>query len=333
MEEWRNHPDNPRNTPKISPEENQRLLDEALAAGQKWDVQERINARRLADLNAECGGGLGKIQAPAKFDAAIPNPRCQAGAGAFGTYFVHPSEKYGIKVFRNEDEDADPGWEFDRLGAAHQAGVNVPEPLAINYTKDGTYTLTLRHMKGYREIADVYGTSADLSKAPLIIRLKLAREFRKLHTEGIAHGDIHGGNFMVNEKAKRVALVDFGFSTQIDDAPHRIHNKDGVENLMADLGRLPEYFGLRSFTRDYQGVLSNIATQAKDYNRSWDKYELAIKRYYDVLEAELLDADRRPRSRFVSGADQPRIPGITRAVLTANANTFQRGVMEQFAQQ
>jgi hypothetical protein len=56
MEEWRRHPDNPRNTPKISPEENQRLLDEALAAGQKWDVQERINARRLADLNAECGG-------------------------------------------------------------------------------------------------------------------------------------------------------------------------------------------------------------------------------------------------------------------------------------
>ena len=52
MEEWRNHPDNPRNTPKISPEENQRIIDEALAAGQKWDVQERINARRLADLNA-----------------------------------------------------------------------------------------------------------------------------------------------------------------------------------------------------------------------------------------------------------------------------------------
>ncbi len=56
MEEWRRHPDNPRNTPKISPEANQRLLDDALAAGQKWDVQERINARRLADLNAECGG-------------------------------------------------------------------------------------------------------------------------------------------------------------------------------------------------------------------------------------------------------------------------------------
>lgn len=327
MEEWRNHPENPRNTPKLSPEENQRIIDEALAAGQKWDVQERINARRLADLQAECGGGQGKIQAPAKFDAATPTPRCQAGAGAFGTYFVHTSEKYGIKLFRNEDEDVDPGWEFDRLGAAHRAGVNVPEPLAINYTKDGTHTLTLRHMKGYREIGDVYSTGG--FGIPRIVQLKIARQFRVLHTEGIAHGDIHGGNIMVHPRSKRVALVDFGYSTQIYDAPHRIHNRDGVRNLMGDLERLPEYLGLSSFTRNYRGVLSNIEKQALDYDRSWDKYERAIKRYYDVLEAELLDGERRSRSRFVSGADQPRIPGITRAVLTANANTFQKKVLEQ----
>lgn len=327
MEEWRNHPDNPRNTPKLSPEENQRIIDEALAAGQKWDVQERINAHRLADLQAECGGGLGKIQAPAKFDAATPNPRCQAGAGAFGTYFVHTSEKYGIKLFRNEDEDVDPGWEFDRLGAAHRAGVNVPEPLAINYTKDGTHTLTLRHMKGYREIGDVYSTGG--FGLPRIVQLKIARQFRTLHTEGIAHGDIHGGNILVHPRSKRVALVDFGYSTQIYDAPHRIHNRDGVRNLMGDLERLPEFLGLSSFSHDYRGVLSNITKQALDYDRSWDKYERAIKRYYDVLEAELLDGERRSRSRFVSGADQPRIPGITRAILTANANTFQLGVLEQ----
>ncbi len=327
MDEWRRHPENPRNTPKLSPEENQRIVDEALAAGQKWDVQERINARRLADLQAECGGGLGKIQAPAKFDAAVPTPRCQAGAGAFGTYFVHTSEKYGVKVFRNEDKDADPGWEFDRLGAAHRAGVNVPEPLAINYTQGGTHTLTLRHMKGYREIGDVYSEGG--FGLPRIVQLKVAREYRTLHTEGIAHGDIHSGNIMVHPRSKRVGLVDFGYSTQIYDAPHRIHNRDGVANLMSDLKSLPSYLGLSSsFSRTYRGVLSNIETQAKNYDRSWEKYELAIKRYYDTLEAELLHEERRPRSRFVSGADQPRIPGLTRRILTANANTFQRGVME-----
>jgi hypothetical protein len=336
MEEWRNHPDNPRNKPKISQELGQKIEDEALAHGQKWDVQERINARRLAEIQAECGGVLGKIQAPAKFDAAIPTPRCQAGAGAFGTYFVHPSQDYGIKLFRNEDADADPGWEFDRIGKAHAAGVNVPEPLAINYTKDGTHTLRLRHLKGYSEIADLYAQGGKhLRNAPLIIQVKFAREFRKLHTEGLAHGDIHGGNFMVNPKSKRVAMVDFGFATQIDDDRHRIHYRDGVENLMYDLRRLPDYLGLpgrgSEFLERNRGVLANIQDQAADYNRSWDKFELGVKRYHDALEAELLWEDRLPRSRFISGADQPRIPGLTRRILTANVGSQKRRQMEVFA--
>lgn len=336
MEEWRNHPDNPRNTPKISPELGQKIEDEALAHGQKWDVQEKINARRLADLQAECGGGLGKIQAPAKFDAAIPTPRCQAGAGAFGTYFVHPSEKYGIKLFRSEDFDADPGWEFDRIGKAQAAGVNVPEPLAINYTKDGMHTLRLRHLKGYTEAAELYSHGGeDLRNAPLIIQVKLAREFRKLHTEGLAHGDIHGGNFMVNPKSKRVALVDFGYATQIDDVSHRIHNRDGVENLIHDLRRLPDYLGLPGrggeFLDRNKGVLANIQAQAEDYHRSWDKFELGIKRYHDALESELLWEDRLPRSRFISGVDQARIPGLTRRIVTANVGSQRRRQMEAFA--
>lgn len=49
MEEWRNSPDNPRNNPKISPEENQRIIDEILAHGHIWEVQEKINARRLVE--------------------------------------------------------------------------------------------------------------------------------------------------------------------------------------------------------------------------------------------------------------------------------------------
>ena len=50
MEEWRNSPDNPRNNPKLSPEENQRIIDETLAHGHIWEVQEKINARRLGRL-------------------------------------------------------------------------------------------------------------------------------------------------------------------------------------------------------------------------------------------------------------------------------------------
>jgi hypothetical protein len=55
MEEWVNSPESGRNKPTLTPEEAQRIADEAIAGGQIWDVQEKINARRF---QAECGGGL-----------------------------------------------------------------------------------------------------------------------------------------------------------------------------------------------------------------------------------------------------------------------------------
>lgn len=376
MEEWRKSPLSARNNPKLSPEKAQQIADEAITGGQKWDVQENINARRRAERNVECGGGLGKILAPVKFDAstdwyglstgamharakaavsgavgAVTNraarPRCQAGEGAFGTYFVHPSEKYGVKLFRNGDED-NVGFEFDMLDRARAAGVNSPEPLSMNATRDRdgeirAQTLVLSHMKGYKQLGDVYRSSyGRADTAPLITQIKIAREFRKLHTEGLAHGDIHAGNVMVNPVSKKPALVDFGYATNLD-SNHPGHGRSGIQNLMVDLDRLPEFFGLpdngHEFRVRYKGVLENIKTQATNWdngverNRAWDRFELGIKRYHDALEAELLRTDRRPRSRFISGADQPRIPGLTRRIVTANANTFQRGVMEQVGAQ
>lgn len=372
MEEWRKSPLSTRNNPKLSPEKAQQIADEAIAGGQKWDVQEKINARRQAELNNECGLGPGKTLAPAKFDAstdwyglstgamharvkaavsgavgAVTNraakPRCQAGEGAFGTYFVHPSEQYGVKLFRNGDED-DVGFEFDMLDRARAAGVNSPNPLSMNATRDRdgelrAQTLVLSHMKGYKQLGDVYRSSyGRADTAPLITQIKIAREFRKLHTEGLAHGDIHAGNVMVHPVSRKPALVDFGYATNLDSY-HPGHGRSGIQNLMQDLDRLPEFFGLpgngAEFRQRYKGVLVNIKIQATNWDKgverskSWDRFELGIKRYHDALEAELLWEDRRPRSRFISGADQPRIPDLTRRIVTANANTFQRGVMEQ----
>ena len=337
--ERRELPDSARNNQKLTPEQAQKIADEAIAGGQKWDVQEKINARRRA---MECGGGLGKIPAPAKFDAAVPNPRCQAGEGAFGTYFVHPSEKYGIKLYRNGDED-DVSWEYDRLDKAHGKGVNVPQPLGMNAVSDEygdvrAQTLILSHMKGYKTLdsvhPDAYGTAAS---APAIVRIKMLREFRKLHTEGLAHGDIHGGNIMVHPRSRKVAIIDFGYSTDINDYSHPVHSRNGVENLMSDLRRLPLMVGYsevdaKDFTGNrFKGVLDNIETQARDYDSSWEKFEIAVNRYHDALEADLLWGDRMPRSRFVSGADQPRIPGLTRRILTANLSSGHRVAMESFA--
>lgn len=339
MDEWRNSPQNPRNNPKLPPEKLQQISDEAIAGGQKWDVQEKINARRRTEIQAECGGGPGKIQAPTKFDAAVLNPRCQLGAGAFGTYFVHPSGEYGVKLLR---DDPTAEWEFDRLGKAHAAGVNVPEPLGINRTAKDTETLILTHMKGYTTLADAYPThNYNLSDAPSIVGLRTLREFRKLHMEGLAHGDIHGGNIMVQPRSKRVALIDFGYSTELGDYSNPLNQRSGVENLFIDLDGLPRYAGLNEndFRNAYQGVYENIRTQATEYvdrnsYESWDRYQIAIKRFHDALENDFLgQAGALPRSRFVRSIDQPRIPGLTRRILTAHANTKQREMMEGIVNQ
>jgi hypothetical protein len=49
-EEWRNSRQNAGNNPKLSPEQAQKIVDEAIAHAVVWDVQEKINARRLAEL-------------------------------------------------------------------------------------------------------------------------------------------------------------------------------------------------------------------------------------------------------------------------------------------
>lgn len=333
MEEWRKSPQNPRNTPKLSLDEAQTITDEAIAGGRVWKPQEEINARRLKELKAQCGGVLGKIQAPTKLDAWNP-ARCQLGEGAFGTYFVHPSNRYGVKVFRDPDTDVD--WEFDRLGKARAAGVNCPEPLSMNAVTDEygdvrAHTMVLSHMNGYDQAARTnlnrYGY--DLAQAPLIVRVKAAREFRKLHVEGLAHGDIHTGNILINPRSKKVAIVDFGFSTQIDDYYHPMHGRTGVENLMSDLRVLPDFLGIqgrdnRDFFDMYSGVLDNIELQANDYSRSWEKYELGVKRYHDVLENWILDDKKKPRSRLIQSITQPRIPGLDRRIVTALFNTNER---------
>ena len=107
------------------------------------------------------------------------------------------------------------------------------------------------------------------------------------------------------------------------------------------MARLPDFLGFSSrgadFLDRYKGVLENVEKQANELatyggRENEERFQIAVKRYHDALERELLWDDRMPRSRFVSGADQPRIPGITRRILTANANTMQLGYIEQLAQ-
>ena len=56
MDEWRNSPKSARNNPKLTPEQAQQITDEAIAHNHKWDVQEKINARRKDDIQTNREG-------------------------------------------------------------------------------------------------------------------------------------------------------------------------------------------------------------------------------------------------------------------------------------
>ncbi len=352
--EWRSNPNNLINKPRLSKNAIQKINKEAIENGEIWDIQTAINDRRKEALAIVCKakGFIGK--ALGGRGDAYQKPRSGCGEGAYGLYFVHPSKKYGVKKFKDEgyDNDVLVNDEYDNMGAARMGKVNAPEPLGLNNTKetyDGggqTYTLTMTHLNGYKPIADVYGGGRSLPDvgAPLIARLKVLREFKKLHLEGISHGDIHGGNVLINPRSKNVGIVDFGYSRTLQQLEHQITQRNGVENLADDLINLPRYVGVSKHTVGYdvndtanelewlrtsRGMRDNIGQLAEEIYEgngydAWDKYQLGIKRYYDFMERDLLSEVSKPRSKFIQSATQRRITGLNREIVKAVIPTNQR---------
>jgi len=309
--------------PKISPENNDRIIREALEANNKADWQEDINTRRQAEINAACrGDSLGKTLPPLKLDAWINPTRCRAfgGGGQFGSYFIHPSQKYGVKTVTDPDNDwvADREWEM--LQQVRGLGVGAPEPLAFR----GNNVITMEHMKGYQSVAKQFTTYGN---APLKLRLDVIRNLSKLNVEGIAHGDAHEGNVLWNPKTRKTAFIDFGFATTIDEwSGSTPHGRSGVENLTWDMERASErmiksdpgpYFyesryRLQKFQQKWDEPLAFISSAAEAYADGrepelWRSAQRTIKRYYIDLSREVVRTEGyrpRVRSRLVR-ADGP----------------------------
>lgn len=322
LADWRKSPKNPRNKPKLSPEEANRISKEAIAKGKKLDM-------------ARPGCSLKKTDS--RTDAYTP-AKSECGSGAFGTYYVHPSNKYGVKTFTGfMADEADPGFEFDMLGKAHYAGVNVPEPLAMNSVargdgEDRVETLIMTHMDGYKTLAkarehgnfptirvsDRYG---DMVEMPRLIQLNFAREMKKLHMAGMSHGDLHTGNLMYKldgKDAKKIGIIDMGYAMDMDTANHPIHEREPQENLLNDMRRIEDMLGIEKEIRPIKkrGLGNLIEETAIDYGRRWETYELAVSRYYDVV-FRLINRNGSPRSKLLSSVEQPRIPGLNKEILRA----------------
>ena len=322
LADWRKSPKNPRNKPKLSPEEANRISKEAVAKGKKLDM-------------ARPGCSLKKTDS--RTDAFTP-AKSKCASGAFGTYYVHPSKKYGVKTFTEVlGDEADPGFEFDMLGKAHYAGVNVPEPLAMNSVargdgEDRVETLIMTHMDGYKTLAkarehgnfptirvsDRYG---DMVEMPRLIQLNFAREMKKLHMAGMSHGDLHTGNLMYKldgKDAKKIGIIDMGYAMDMDTANHPIHGREPQENLLNDMRRIEDMLGIEKEIRPIKkrGLGNLIEETAIDYGRRWETYELAVSRYYDVV-FRLINRNGSPRSKLLNSVEQPRIPGLNKEILRA----------------
>jgi len=323
-EEWRKSPKSARNKPKLSVEENERIIKEAIAGGKKWDVQERLNkfnqSRCQVPFNRR--DNLENLFLTlARGDSEVES-RCLVGSGAFGNYYVHTSKKYGVKVskghfmFTNEEMNKGFEWEFDQLDKAHKAGIKVPEALAIRspYMKGDREkrrrVMTIRHMEGYESVGKVYpypNNKINLlaDKAPLIVKVKILREFRKLNLAGLAHGDGHAQNILVHKKSKRISLIDFGNSMSIQDWEHPLGHSMGYEHLSNDLNALPQVLsgpkkGKEFFDReDINTSLENTIQAAAQITYStrengiaskseWKNYRDFITEYYSLFERDLL---------------------------------------------
>jgi serine/threonine protein kinase len=260
---------------KLSDTDADRIISEAIEGGKKWDVHENLKKR----------GGDCRTDAKKK-------ARCRVGGGAYGDYYVHTSQEYGVKVIKEDDQDA-IYYEANMLEYAHSTGAPVPQFIAQRGN-----AIVMEHMRGYKTVEDVFGGNKILfdKNTPVDVKLQFLEGTKKLHAAGIAHGDLHNANVLYNPETKKLAFIDWGYSAEIEDRfganPSRGYSS-GSEILQRELLRLPMSLGL-----------DNQLSQkfSRRYNTAFDKaledpqknYDILLNRYYKDLEKHVKMAGGLP---------------------------------------
>jgi predicted Ser/Thr protein kinase len=169
---------------------HERGLQEAIAAGRTWDVfsrKQRFGSCRI-DAYQDC-------------------PRQIGEPSAYGKVYVHPDQTRVFKVPVKVASVIASEREFKHHVLAHDAGVPVPEPIAYKPAKG---VISMEYIPGSI-------TLRQYSKAPInaadqrTMGPKMLQAYRKLHRAGIAHGDLHPGNFLVLPD-RSIRFIDFGHS-------------------------------------------------------------------------------------------------------------------------
>ena len=94
--------------------------------------------------------------------------------------------------------------EWRALARLRSVGSSVPEPLALAQLQDGGEVLVLSYVRGVPLQQALGGEARERRR----LLAALGEQVALLHAAGLAHGDLHAGNILVDENAQPV-LLDF----------------------------------------------------------------------------------------------------------------------------
>jgi len=96
--------------------------------------------------------------------------------------------------------------ELRLLRELHAAGLHVPRPRGAERVEDG-WELTAEWIEGARSVAELLRDPTDLPAPPELLARRLGTLVGHAHALGLAHGDLHAGNLLV-DAAGEAWLVD-----------------------------------------------------------------------------------------------------------------------------
>lgn len=264
---------------KISDQEADQIISEAVAGKKKWGPFEALKRKN----KARCEG---------RSDGRTVS-RCRLGGGAYGDYYVHTSEKYGVKVQKDSGTEIEflTKYEATIQDKANQSGANVPAVLSVRGNK-----VVMEHLKGYETVEDYTGTSSSWVAGRNLStesRRDFIRNMKALHIAEIAHGDLHDSNVMIHPQTKKMAIIDWGYATAAGEGSNPTNGRSPLSNLKRELD---------SMSRRHLNLSKDFSVTDNFTSLPPETRAVAIKNLYTQIERQFEKEVNNfvPRSRLIS---------------------------------
>jgi hypothetical protein len=237
--------------------------------------QPNLVERLLAERRVKrCGGRSDALPLSATNECAAKS--------AFGEIYLAKDLKTCFKVPMELDLRASKE-EFKIHGQAFAAGVPTARPLTI-HPKTGV--IRMEYLQG-RTGDELFGDRFDASHFPSY-GLQLSAAMRKMHKQGIAHGDLHLGNWI--ETKDGIKLLDWGLGSrkrfdvlsEIEDSPVSL----GLGLTSGPKGVISMHSALLGYEQLVNKTLIEL-DWLKPRTRGWTQ---AVNDHYDALDAMLRKA-------------------------------------------